>query len=232
MKASVYFVTGIDTGIGKSIATGLLLRALLQAGRPAISLKMVQTGNDGFSEDIQLHRRLTGTGELPEDRTRTTAPQIFRFPSSPKLAAELEHRQVDLSAISEAVQTLRKTHDPILVEGAGGLMVPLTADALTIDVVREQGWSVLLVTCGRLGSLNHTLLSLEALQTRKMPVAGILYVDQPDADPLIDRDSPAEIRRWCRRNLPAPAPLVHVPWIDLSAPAATLPVPDCAALFS
>ena len=93
----IVFVTGIDTGIGKSVATGLMARWLAQRGRTVITQKLVQTGCRGpVAEDIAVHRRLMGTGLLDVDRDGTTCPCIFAYPASPHLAARLEGRVVDI----------------------------------------------------------------------------------------------------------------------------------------
>ncbi|MGN0844493.1 MAG: dethiobiotin synthase [Kiritimatiellia bacterium] len=226
-----FFVSGIDTGIGKTYVTGLLLRYLRAVNRPAISLKFVQTGNDAFSEDIELHRKIAGTGLLPEDLDHTTAPQIFRFPSSPKLAAERENRSIDLPAILSSAKKLSASGRIVLVEGAGGLMVPLDEERYIIDVVRQAGWKLLLVTSGRLGSLNHTLLSLEAVFSREIPVSAILYVKDPSADPLIDRDSPREILRFCASRGHAKIPVLPVPWVSLDALPSLPEMPDFSPAF-
>lgn len=225
---SVYFVTGIDTGIGKTVATGLMARFLESRKVDWISVKMVQTGNVGFSEDLDAHRAMAGRGRFPEDEEGLTAPQIFRFPSSPLLAARLEGRVVDLGLISAAVAECARRHRVVLVEGAGGLDVPLTEDKLAADFVAEQGWPAILVTCGRLGSINHTLLSLEALRTRGIPLAGVVYNYHPDADPTIDRDTPEDIRRHLRR-MGLPGNLVRIPHVDS---AGQWPGIDFSAIFS
>ena len=86
---SVYFVSGIDTGVGKTVATGLMSRFLRARGVDHCTVKMVQTGCDGFSEDLDAHRAIAGMPRLPEDEEGLTAPQIFRFPASAALAARL-----------------------------------------------------------------------------------------------------------------------------------------------
>ena len=207
---SVYLVSGIDTGIGKTVATGLMARHLAAHGVDAITVKLVQTGNDGFSEDIAAHRALCGGVHFPEDDTGLTAPQIFRFPSSPLLAARLEGRQVDLDRIAAAVRTCAARHRTVLVESAGGLHVPLTEQTLTIDFAAAQGWPVILVTCGRLGAINHTLLSLEAIRTRGLTLAGVVHNAFPPADPRIDADAEAATRRQLAQWSPPP-PFVRLP---------------------
>ena len=217
MEGKVYFASGIDTGIGKTVATSLMARALRVRGVDAITVKMVQTGNDGYSEDLDAHRAMCGLGRLPEDEQGLTAPQIFRFPSSPLLAARLEGRRVDLAKIASSVKACAAAHEVVLVESAGGLCVPLTDETLSVDFATAQGWPLILVTCGRLGSLNHTILSLEAAKARGMKVAGVVYNWFSDTDPQIDEDSFAETRRALFR-MGFPSAVVRVPQVPLDGP--------------
>ena len=131
MKGNIYFVSGIDTDIGKSYATGYIARTWNGQGVRTITQKLIQTGNDGISEDIVLHRRIMGTGLLPEDREGLTMPEIYSYPCSPHLAAEIDGRPIDFSKIEKATAVLSDRYDAVLLEGAGGLMVPLTRELLT-----------------------------------------------------------------------------------------------------
>ena len=162
---NVIFVSGIHTDAGKSYATGWLARRLMDEGKSVATLKFIQTGNVGSSEDIAVHRRLMGV-ELPEDAEGITAPQIFSYPCSPQLAARLDSRSIDFEKIDAAIALLSERYDVVLVEGAGGLMVPLTDDFWTIDYVASRSLPVIIVTNGTLGSINHTLLSFEAVERR------------------------------------------------------------------
>lgn len=211
-EGRVYFVSGIDTGIGKTVAVGMMCRELQRAGRSWISVKMVQTGCDGFSEDLDAHRAMAGVGRFPEDDEGLTAPQIFRFPSSPLLAAKLEGRTVDLGRIAASVEECARRRDVVLVEGAGGLCVPLTEDTLTADFVARQGWPLILVASGRLGAINHTLLALEAAKARKIRLAGVVMNDYPKADPRLFADAVEAVSRGLGR-------------LGLECPVMTLP--DC-----
>jgi len=206
----IYFISGIDTDAGKTVAVGLMARYLLQQGVRAITAKLVQTGNDGYSEDLLKHRAMMGVGSFEEDKEGLTAPQIFKFPSSPHLAAKLENRVVDVDAIRSAMRLLAARYDVVLVEGAGGVAVPLTEDMLTIDLVAQEKWPMILVTSGKLGSLNHTILSLEAASNRHVPVTGIVYNFCASAHPVIDEDTPRQIVKWADR-------LVKIPEINFSA---------------
>ena len=217
MNGKVFFVSGIDTGIGKTMATGLMARSLAAAGRDVITVKLVQTGNDGFSEDIDAHRAICGGIRFPEDGEGLTAPQIFKFPSSPLLAAALEGRTVDVEAISRAVRECAARHEIVLVESAGGLDVPLTEDMLSVDLAAREGWPLVLVSCGRLGSINHTLLSLEAAKARGMRVAGVVWNWCDGADPEIDADSVETTRRYLSR-WGFPPVVVRIPRFDVGGP--------------
>ena len=165
-----YFVTGIDTDAGKSIVTGVLARALSARGERVITQKFIQTGCDGLSEDIETHRRIMGIGLLPEDEDGTTCPIVFTYPASPHLAAAIDGRDIDLTLIGRSTEKLLQKYDTVLIEGAGGLYVPLSEAYQTIDYVAEHGLPVALVTSPRLGSINHTLLSLEACPPAPEPI--------------------------------------------------------------
>ena len=217
MDGKVFFVSGIDTGIGKTMATGLMAHSLASAGRDVITVKLVQTGNDGFSEDIDAHRAICGGVHFPEDDEGLTAPQIFKFPSSPLLAAALEGRTVDVEAISRAVRECAARHEIVLVESAGGLDVPLTDELLSIDLAAREKWPLVLVSCGRLGSINHTLLSLEAAKARSMTVAGVVWNWCEGADSRIDDDSCETTRSYLSRWGFSPA-VVRVPRFDIGGP--------------
>lgn len=166
---------GIDTGIGKSVATGLLARHLLEQDQRVITQKLVQTGCSGRPEDIVTHRRLMETGWLDEDERRLTCPYCFSFPASPHLAARLAGRTIDTEIITAATRQLESAYRWTLVEGAGGLLVPLNDDLTQLDYLASQDYPLILVTSSRLGSINHTLMSLEILQGRRRPLAGLIY---------------------------------------------------------
>ena len=217
MSGKVVFVSGIDTGIGKTMATGLMARSLAAAGHDVITVKLVQTGNDGFSEDIAGHRAICGGVRFPEDDEGLTAPQIFKFPSSPLLAAALEGRTVDVEAILRAVRKCAARHEIVLVESAGGLDVPLTDELLSVDLAAHERWPLVLVSCGRLGSINHTLLALEAAKARGMKVAGVVWNWCDGADPEIDVDAIETAHRYLAR-WGFPPVVVRVPRFDIGGP--------------
>ena len=97
-----YFISGIDTNIGKSIVTGILALNLKNKGVNVITQKMVQTGNINSSEDIEMHRKIMKLPYLDVDKDMTTAPEIFSYPCSPHLAAKIDKRELDLDKIKRA----------------------------------------------------------------------------------------------------------------------------------
>jgi len=189
MKGSVIVISGIDSGIGKTIVTGLLAKALLQHGKNVITQKIVQTGCEGISDDILEHRRLMGIGLQEADREGHTCPYLFRYPASPHLSARMEGTEIDLMHIRRATLFLQKRYELVLLEGVGGLLVPLAPDLLFADYVRDAGYGLLLVTTPRLGSINHTLLSIEACLKRGIPLRGVIYNCFENIDTLIADDT-------------------------------------------
>ena len=171
----VYFVSGIDTDIGKTVATGMLAKQLLQQGKSVITQKPVQTGCQDIAEDIAVHRKIMGIPMQEADKQKLTMPEIFSYPASPHLAARLGGRALDLDKIRTTTQELATQYEIVLVEGAGGLMVPLTENLLTIDYIQQQDYPVILVTSGRLGSINHTLLSFTALKQYGISLYSLIF---------------------------------------------------------
>lgn len=198
------FVSGIDTDAGKTYATAWLARQLARKGRRVVTMKFLQTGCTGSSEDIEAHRRLTGTGPLPEDAEGLTAPIIFSYPASAQLAARIDGREIDLTLIDNAMAELARRYDDVLIEGAGGLMMPITDEFMSIDYVAGRHLPVALVTNSKLGSINHTLLSLEALDNRHIPLQYLLYNEHSyGAGPEIEADTRAYLQRRLAARYPA-----------------------------
>lgn len=192
-----FFISGIDTDTGKSVVTGVLAHEWKKQGISVVTQKLIQTGCDGISEDIVAHRKIMGIPLLPEDIDGTTCPLIFSYPASPHLAARIDRREADLGKAAESTARLLGRYGAVLVEGAGGLMVPLSEDTLTIDYVASAGMPVILVTTPRLGSINHTLLSLEALRSWGIPLAMLVYnLWPPAAEPIL-----SDTREYLRRHL-------------------------------
>lgn len=213
MNNKVLFVSGIDTDAGKTYATAFIALNLKAKGLKTITQKFIQTGCTDSSEDIEAHRRLTGSALLPEDTDGTTAPLIFTYPCSAQLAAAIDGRSIDLSLVDRSTEILANRYDRVLVEGAGGLMVPITDDFLAIDYISTRHLPVALVTNGRLGSINHTLLSLEALAARSIEMPLLIYNQYFDTDAKIAADTRAFLGRYIATHFPE-TEIVDMPPFD------------------
>lgn len=196
------FISGIDTDAGKSYATGWLAAQMMRQGLSVITQKFIQTGNHEYSEDIEVHRRLMGIGMQTVDKTHITAPVIFSYPASPDLAARIDGHKLDLNLVTEATRLLRTQYDHVLIEGAGGLMVPLIGEYLTIDYIREQNLPLILVTNSRLGSINHTLLALNTIATHHINLYAVIYNHHFDKDKLIADDTRQYVENWLKHHFP------------------------------
>lgn len=211
MSGQIYFVSGIDTEIGKTYATGFLAKLWTEQGKKVITQKLIQTGNADISEDIEKHREIMGQGWFQEDHDKLTMPEIFSYPASPHLATRLDNREINFQKIENATQTLAERFEIVLLEGAGGLMVPLTTSLLTIDYVAQHQFPVILVTSGRLGSINHTLLSLEALKSRGLKLKALVYnLKDESKDPLISKDTSNYLKDYLAIHFP------EAEWIELA----------------
>ncbi|KKB55798.1 dethiobiotin synthase [Parabacteroides gordonii] len=202
MENKVIFITGIDTSVGKTYATGVLARSMKALGRSVTTMKMVQTGCEGISEDIEMHRRLMGIPLTDEDRMGLTCPYLFKYPCSPHMAAAMEKNEIIPFTISMNIEQMQQHYNQILIEAAGGLMVPLNFDMLTIEYIRERHYPVVLVTSGKLGSINHTLLSLFACAQYGIKILAVIYNQYPKIDAKIEENTYQYLERYISHNYP------------------------------
>lgn len=195
-KIRAVFVTGTDTGVGKTVLTGLLARYLMEKGYDVISQKWIQTGGQGFPQDIGTHLRLMKRNRRHVEKdTSRIAPYVFRFPASPHLAASMENRRIYPGRIKRDFRSLSKRHDFVIVEGIGGALVPFSKKQFVIDIAKELRLPVLIVAQNKLGSINHTLLTVEAVRKRKIPILGIVFNSSRDrGNNIILKDNPCIIK--------------------------------------
>jgi dethiobiotin synthetase len=210
------FVTGTDTGVGKTRVAAGLLRRLRAAGLDATAMKPIQTGaardRDGRLLAPDLVDVLSAAGlEAGEAEREELAPYVFEPACAPHLAARLLGREIELPRIVACARRVAARHDAIVVEGAGGVLVPLGRGATMADLAAALGVPAVLVAHAGLGTLNHVFLSLEALRARRVRVAGVVLNDARAAD---------EGTRWIREDnartiaeLGAAPVLAHVPFL-------------------
>lgn len=177
------FVTGTDTGVGKTFVSCALARGLRAAGVDIGVMKPIETGVPAEGpEDARALRRAAGV----DDPLELICPVRFSLPASPEAAARAEERTASVEPIREAFESLAGRHAFMLVEGAGGLLVPIDARTDMADLVRELDLPLLLVARAGLGTVNHTRLSLEAAETRGLDVFGVVIshstADEPEGD--------------------------------------------------
>ena len=172
------FVTGTDTGVGKTtVATGLAL-GFQQLGLRALPMKPVQTGCvAGRAPDLDAVLAATGLPFRPE-----MLPYGFPDPCSPHLAAARAGQRIELAPILDAFHALRADADLVVVEGAGGLLVPLNEGETMLDLMRALRLPAVLASRPGLGTINHTLLSLRALREAGIETAGWVTVDTSPSD--------------------------------------------------
>ncbi len=204
------FITGTDTDVGKTLVTGLLGEYLLKRSRSVITQKWVQSGCVGFPEDIDTHLSLMGrTRDSIAGHQEAVCPYVFALPASAHLAAEVESRRIDLAVIKEAYEQLESQFETVLVEGMGGALVPYSRKALLLDLVDELDLPVLIVAKNKLGAINHTLLTVEALQGRGITISGIIFNGPEHESDAISQDNPQIIQDLT--DLPI---LGTLPWIQ------------------
>ncbi len=168
------FIAGTDTGVGKTIVTATLATAFKTHGINAGVMKPITTGETesraGWSDPDWLVS-VTGMTDPPA----LVAPYRFPTPAAPLVAAARAGHLIDPTRILDAFQSLATRHDCVVVEGIGGVLVPLTTDLLVVDLVKRLDLPVLVVARASLGSINHTLLTLECLRSRGVPILGLLF---------------------------------------------------------
>jgi dethiobiotin synthase len=172
-------ITGTDTGIGKTWVGRALSHALVAAGRRVVAVKPVETGcnpSGSHLEDGALLAAATGQAE--------PRAALFRFadPVAPALAAEREGQDIDLDALVLQIEGLSQGADVLLVEGAGGVLSPITWEWTVVDLARSLGAAALVVASDRLGTINHTQLTLSALELSGIELAGVVLTAPENPD--------------------------------------------------
>jgi len=185
--ATGFFVTGTDTGVGKTVAACGLVRALRERGLDVGVMKPIETGvgADGPMDAIAL---LEAAGS--RDDLELVCPQRFSMPAAPDVAARAEGREVDLAGLRDAFTSIADRHEAIVVEGAGGLMVPTRGRLDMGDLADSLGLPVIVVGRTALGTINHTLLTVREIQRRGLELAGVVLsnsagdISSPDRENL------------------------------------------------
>lgn len=200
MNAKGFFVVGTDTGVGKTRVAAALLRAYGRLGYRCVGMKPVAAGaelQDGVwvNEDVAI-LRAAGNVDAPMERVN---PYLFREPIAPHIAAEHKGVDIQLARVRAAYAELAQAADLVVVEGAGGLLVPLSRNKDMADLAVALGLPMVLVVGMRLGCLNHALLTWEAIHARGLRLAGWVANRVDPAMAAYEENLDALVRR-----LPAP----------------------------
>jgi dethiobiotin synthetase len=189
------FVTGTDTGVGKTVLSAAIVAALRTQGVDAVGLKPVVTGTDEAPPPPwpSDHALLATVSRLPVERVNFIA---YGPPVSPHLAAELSGVELDPGALVATIRQAGAEHEVVIVEGVGGLLVPLAPGYGVRELAAELGLALVLVARPGLGTINHTLLTLEAARHAGLRIAGVVlnpWPDEPDVMQRSNRDTIARL---------------------------------------
>lgn len=196
------FVTGTDTEVGKTVIAAGLAAALRARGDGVGVMKPIASGG-APSPDALLLRQAAGT----DDPLELINPVCLAEPLSPNVAAEIDGVQIDLDAIRNAHDELKRRHAVLIVEGVGGWLVPVKPGVMMADLAADFGWPVLVVARPGLGTINHTLLTLEAIRRTGLPVLGVVINRFDDAAAgTAERTNPGQIERYGRTKVLAIVP--------------------------
>ncbi|MDP3920039.1 MAG: dethiobiotin synthase [Candidatus Omnitrophota bacterium] len=169
------FITGTDTGVGKTVVAAGLAMALKSRGMKVGVMKPVGTGCMEFGKRLICHDSAYLLEAAENEYPPLTSPVRYRHALAPSVAAVLEKREVDLPQIRRSFGELQKNYDFIIVEGIGGLLVPFSKDYFVANLVREFQLPLLIVSKGGLGAINHTLLTIDAAVIRGFEVRGVIF---------------------------------------------------------
>ena len=191
------FIAGTDTEVGKTVVCGCLLRFALERSINAVTQKWVQTKEKGKRSDLACHWDFAGKKLFSLKKYLSDLnPYSFSYPASPHLASFFEKKKINTQRIKISFHNLKNKFPLVIVEGTGGLLVPLNKGILAIDIVKDLNLTTILVVKNCLGAINHTLLSIEALKRRKMRLLGLIFnrVNLNTADKIAE-DNPKIISR-------------------------------------
>ncbi len=170
------FITGTGTGVGKTAIGRALVRAARNRGIDAVAVKPVESG---VVNPCESDAYLLAKAAMRENRNEKNCLYSFSKPVSPHLAAEYENRIINPNTVCEFLRDWTSKSDLVLAEGAGGLLVPLGAGVLFVDIVVEIGFEILVVAPNILGTINTTLLTIEACKSRGLNINGVVLNGSP-----------------------------------------------------
>ena len=204
------FITGTGTEIGKTVIAGGLAAALKHAGTNVGVMKPISTGNTADAQFLKHAAQV-------DDALSAINPIHLRHPLAPSVAARIENRAIDLPDIETAFAALKEKYDFVIVEGVGGIAVPIQDDFLVAHLINQLRLPILIVAQAGLGTLNHTLLTVAFAQQFGLEIAGIvLNRHAPGAADLAEATNPVEIEKLT--NLPVLGVVPYEKCLDTASP--------------
>jgi dethiobiotin synthetase len=206
-----FFVTGTDTGIGKTVIAGGLIKVLNFIGLKTAGMKPVESGcsREGDVLIPSDGNFLKQMAEMPGPVSGVT-PCCFESPLAPLAASELEKKTVPVADIKKAFYSLYREYNAVIAEGVGGLLVPLKKDYFVLDLAKDMGLPLIIVAKPGLGSINHTMLTVNYALKEGLKIAGIVInYSSPPQNNLAEETNPGILKEIC------PAPLIGIfPYLE------------------
>ena len=217
------FITGTDTGVGKTVLSGTLLSLARANNADAVPMKPVQTGceeRDGRLVAPDLEHCLQAAGLEPGESERALmCPYRFTPACSPHLAAAKAGESIDIGRIVEAYTELAARHKTVVVEGAGGILVPISRSETMLDIMRALSLPVILAARPGLGTLNHTLLSVSVLHAVGVEITAVVFVDTEERKwSDVERDNLDTVSEFANVSV------CHLPYLEDVRSTAVEPV--------
>jgi len=200
------FIAGTDTGVGKTVVSAILLASLRRAGIDAVPMKPVQTGctsrNGRFiAPDLEFMLKFAGIKPSRIDHV-LMCPYRFKPACSPHLAASIAGKTISLKKVLHAFRQLTKKHQAVIVEGAGGALVPINKRETMLDLMKLLKLPVILVARQGLGTINHTLLSIREIRRAGLELKGVIFNQTKPGKPgYIEKDNPRIIATFGKTKI-------------------------------
>jgi len=195
--AKGFFITGTDTGVGKTIISGAVIKLIISFGLKACGMKPIESGcicSEGtlFPPDGMFLKKIA----CMEEPLTVVTPLCFKNPLAPMSASEIEKTEFSLSDIKKAFQKLSRRYEAVVVEGVGGLLVPIQSSYYVIDLVQELSLPLIVVARPGLGTINHTMLTVKYALKEGLKVAGIIInYSRPPEKSLAEKTNPGLLSR-------------------------------------
>lgn len=189
-KLKGIFVTGTDTDVGKTVISAGIAGAMIASGVDVGVMKVVASGCDGNQcGDVEFLTSVSGC----KDEIDLVCPVRLKHPLAPMVAAEKEGVSIDIGVIKRAADILMSRHDFLIIEGVGGIAVPVTGDCMVSDLVKMIGLPLVIVSRAGLGTINHTLLTIEFARAKGLDVLGVVFNGYRGTDVEMSEDSNADV---------------------------------------